>query len=237
MLPNLATPEFITKLPSNDKQITFRPFLVKEEKALLLALESGDGKEVENSIFNIIVNCVNMDEEDIRNLPSFDIEHLFLQIRARSVDNIIKLRLKHQNSKECDHVTDYNLNIDDIKVHTSKNHNKRIMLTDNVGVQLEYPSLNRAQALSDSMVDSNVENMFSFIAGSIEYVFDEDNVYEDATLEEKIKFVEGVNKEQFGKLLEFYQTTPAMQHDIEFTCSKCGVSEKITLKGLESFFL
>ena len=236
MLPNLNLPEFITKLPSDEREVNFRPFLVKEEKILLMAMEGGDSKEVENAVIKILCNCINLTEKEVNELPPFDIEYLFLQIRSKSVDNVVKLRLSHKDKEKCDHATEYQLNIDDIEVFTDPKHNKKIMLTDTAGVVMRYPSMKSTEGLQDAVNESAVDSMFETIAKGIEMVFDNDTVYEDSTIPEKIQFLENLNKDQFEKILDFYRTMPVLTHSITYICEKCGQEETITLRGLSSFF-
>ena len=237
MLPNLNLPEFVTNLPSNNREVRFRPFLVKEEKILLMALEGGDSKEIENAVIRILCNCIELTEEEVNDLPPFDIEYLFLQLRAKSVDNIVNLRLSHKGKEKCDHVTEYSLNLNDIKVVTDENHSNKIFLTDTAGVVMAYPSMSSTKGIEDASQNSAVHSMFEMIAAGIKMVFDKDSVYEDSTHEEKVEFVENLNKNQFEKILDFYRTVPTVSHDIGFTCEQCGGSESITLRGLSSFFL
>jgi hypothetical protein len=237
MLPKLQIAEFKTKLPSSGKDVYYRPFLVKEEKILLMALEGGDSEEIENAIISILTNCVRLDEEVINQLPYFDIEYLFLQLRSKSIDNIVRLTLKHKDGNECKHVTDYELNLDDIKVNFLEDHSNRIMITDNVGVVMKYPSLASSSQMQEKLSSSNVDNIFMFLAENIDYVFDDSEVYENATIEEKMTFIEGVSKQQFDKIMSFYHTMPQVEHTITYTCDACSEEEEIFLKGLSSFFM
>ena len=237
MLPNLNLPEFITTLPSNSREVSFRPFLVKEEKILLMALEGGDSKEIENSVIKILCNCIDMTDDEVAELPSFDIEYLFLQLRAKSVDNIVKLKLSHRDKEKCNHSTEYELDLNDINVLTDPDHNSRIMLTENAGVVMSYPSMKNNKGLEEASKDSAVDSMFEMIANNIEMVFDQDNVYEDASQSDKVEFIGNLNKTQFEKILNFYKTVPAVSHDINFTCEMCGETESINIRGLSGFFL
>ena len=236
MLPNLNLPEFITTLPSNSREVSFRPFLVKEEKILLMALEGGDPKEIENSVIKILCNCVSLSKEEVDELPPFDIEYLFLQLRAKSVDNIVKLRLFHKDREKCDHVTDYELDLNDINVVTEEGHSNRVMLTDTAGVVMRYPSMKNTKGLEEAVNNSTIDGMFETVATGIQMVFDHDTVYEDSTHQEKREFIENLNKNQFDKLMDFYRTIPTVSHDISFTCEKCGETETINIRGLASFF-
>jgi len=232
-LPVLNLPEFSTTVPSTGKTVMFRPFLVKEEKVLLMALEGGDIKDVTSGMISVINSCF----QDIKaeNLPVFDIEYLFLQLRAKSVNEVVNLQLRHKDG-DCKAVTEYTLNLEEIGVQHNPNHSQKIMLTDSVGITMKYPTL-KSQGEMDSVEDlNNIDKLMEFVARSIDIVFDPQNVYEDFTPEEALNFVEGLNKEQFGKILKFFDTIPKVSYDIEYTCKECGKQESIHLEGINNFF-
>jgi hypothetical protein len=235
MLPNLNLPEFVTTLPSDKREVFFRPFLVKEEKILLMALEGKDQDEIQNSVMKIMTNCVNVEQHELESLPYFDIEHLFLQLRARSIDNIATLKVKHANTEECDHVNTVTLDLNDVVVNVKEESNV-LMLTEDIGVTLQYPSL-RVAAQLDAINESDVERLFSFIANCIVNIFDGENVYEDATIEEKIEWIGNTNKEQFNKIMKFFTTMPTVEYTLNYVCEKCGKEDSVHLRGLTSFFL
>jgi hypothetical protein len=235
MLPDLNLPEFVTNLPSDNREVFFRPFLVKEEKILLMALEGKDQQEIQNSVMKIMTNCVKMDQEEIESLPYFDIEHLFLQLRSRSVDNSVRLRVSHQNKEECTHVNEVVLDLNDVTVDIPEDHTNIIMLTDSVGVTLQYPSLGMATQL-DGMDQSDIEKLFSFIASCMLNIFDGDNVYEDSTVDEKIEWLGNTNKSQFDKIMRFFTTMPTVACNLEYVCEACGKNDSVSLRGLTSFF-
>lgn len=236
-LPKIAVPEFKAILPSTKEEIFFRPFLVKEEKVLLMALEGNDQQEVTNAVINILSNCLKLEENRIKNLPSYDVEYLFLQIRARSVDNIAKLSLRHPGDSDCKHVTDYELNLENVEVIFPENHNNKIMLNDDIGVVMKYPSITGLDKAQEKLSDSNVENILCFFAENIAIIFDGDDVHENSSNEELLEFVEQLNSKQFNKLAEFYKTMPYIGHNITYTCAECGKEEFIPLRGLNSFFM
>jgi hypothetical protein len=236
MLPNLQNPEFELKLPSTGEVVHYRPFLVKEEKILLIALEGGSAEEITNAIYQIIRNCVRAESTDVMDMTYFDIEYIFLNIRAKSIDNIIKLKLSHGTESECTKQTDFELDINDVDIVYPNGHERRVMLDNNIGLLMKYPSLKDQQQIEDDVSGSDVEKVFTAIATCIENVFDTDNVYEDSTLAERIQFLENLTKVQFDKILAFYRTLPALQHEIKYTCDECGKEESITLRGMQSFF-
>lgn len=236
MLPNLNLPEFVTTLPSDKREVFFRPFLVKEEKILLMALESGDSTEIENAIIKILCNCVKLDDQQVMDLPSFDIEHLFLQIRSKSVSDIVSIKLGHQNNTDCEHKTDIEININDIVVDIAEEHTNKLMLNESIGIVMKYPSLRDSYSLGETLGGNNVDSLFDFIANGVEYVFDENEVYEDATHADKIEFIESVNKDQFEKILEFYSKMPTVVYKSSFICEKCSAQEDFEIRGINNFF-
>lgn len=235
-LPNITTPEFKLQLPSNNETVFFRPFLVKEEKALLIALESNDPDEIENVVINTIKNCLKY-EKNIDELPYFDIEYIFLQLRSKSIDNIVNFKLNHRLDVNCNHRTDYKLNLNQINVVFEKNHSKNIKLTDSVGVIMRYPSIKMLKNVSTLNTTSNIDKIFSTVASCIESVYDSDSVYENFTIEEIKTWLENLNKTQFQKIVDFFEFMPSLSYTIDYTCEKCGTRETIPLKGLQSFFM
>jgi hypothetical protein len=230
-LPSISTPEFITHIPSTGEEIKFRPFLVKEEKILLMAMEGEDAIEIQNAILNILQNCIITEGVDVPNLAMFDIEFLFLQLRGKSVGEVIDLKVGHNNS-ECNHKSDVQVRIDDIKVQGEQTE-KKIMLTDDVGVMLRYPSIKDAAYMSDDPAKA----LFSVITRCVDYVFDAENVYNDFSESEIDDWINTLNQAQFQKIVDFFSDAPALKHDVTWTCEKCGEEETITLQGLQSFFI
>lgn len=236
-LPKIAVPEFKAIIPSTKEEVFFRPFLVKEEKLLLMALEGNDQDEITNAVINILTSCVRLDENRIINLPNFDIEYLFLQIRARSVNNVAKLSLRHPGESECKHATEYELNLEEVEVIFPEEHDNKIMLTDDVGVVMKYPTITGLNKAQEKLSDSNVENILRFFAENIAIIFDNEDVHENSTKDELMEFVEQLNSKQFNKLADFYKTMPYIGHNITYTCAECGKEEFIPLRGLNSFFM
>ena len=233
MLPDINSPEFSLELPSSGKSIFYRPFLVKEEKILLMALEGNKKEEIDNALSQILTNCVKYDG-DVMDLPFIDLEYIFVNIRAKSIDNIIKLRVGHKDNTECSHLTEYEIDINDLEVENLDIDNK-IMLNDSVGLMMKYPTLKTTNFILES--SSNIDNIFSTVAACIDYVFDNDSVYENSTIEEKMNFVENMNKQQFERVMEFISKLPTLKYDICYTCEACGKEEKITLRGMQNFFV
>ena len=228
-LPSLATPQFSTKIPSTGQEVEYRPFLVKEEKVLLMALEGGDQKEISKATQNIIKSCV-LSDINIDKLATFDIEYLFLKLRGKSVGELVELQLGHSDS-ECDHKTEIQINLDEIEVVGDISDGK-IMIDDKIGVKMRYPGIDDIAGLEEQ----NTESMFSVINNCVEYVFDEENVYSDFTKKEIEEWTGNLSQNQFEKLTDFFQSIPKLSHTVEWTCEKCGEKESVTLEGLQSFF-
>ncbi len=199
-----------------------------------MALEGRDQEEIQNSVMKIMTNCVNMEQDELESLPYFDIEHLFLQLRARSIDNTATIKVSHTDTEECDHVNTLTLDLNDVVVNVEEKSNI-LMLTESVGVTLQYPSL-RVAAQLDTINESDVEKLFSFIASCIVNIFDNDNVYEEATVEEKIEWIGNTNKTQFNEIMKFFATMPTVEYTLDYVCEKCGKKDSVHLRGLTSFF-
>ena len=237
-LPKIATPLFHLTLPSTEKQITYRPFLVKEEKLLMIAKEANDEESIAIATLQVLESCTN-GEVNVNELASFDIEYLFLNIRAKSVGEEIELRYKHsgginKEGKECNIVTPVNINIDDIKVKKNENHTDKIMLTDTIGIKMKYPKLD----IITKLQDGSIENVIDAIADCVDFLFDEEQIYDDTTTskEELIEFIETLSQEQLMKINKFFDTMPQLEHEVEYECTGCGQKDKVTLRGLSDFF-
>lgn len=230
MLPTLSIPEFKTKLPSTGKNIKFRPFLVKEEKILLIALEDGEKEVVVEAVLDLLKNCV-LSKIDIDSLPTFDIEWLFLQIRSKSVGEQIEMMLSHGGKTECTAKTKTMFNIEDVKVIGEVSDGK-IELEDGIGIKLSYPTYKR-----EKTVEKNAENLFELIKTNVVYVYDADNIYDEFTEDEISQWIDGLNQEQFEKILEFFTQSPSIRHMIEWKCSECGEDDFAIVEGLKDFFM
>ena len=230
-LPSISTPEFQTRIPSSGQEITYRPFLVKEEKILLMALEGGDQREITRSIIKLLRNCILTEDVDAEKLSTFDVEFLFLKLRGKSVGEVIELKIGHTES-ECTHTTDISVNLDAIEVQGEVSDGK-IMLTDQVGVKLAYPTIDSTLGVDTDSADS----MFDMITDCIEYIYDQEEVYSDFTKEELQNWVDQLNQSQFKKITDFFQDMPKLSHKVEWTCEKCGEKDSILLEGLQSFFM
>ena len=238
-LPKLDVPFYDLNLPSNNQKISYRPFLVKEEKILLMAMEGEDEKEITTAIKQVINNCIVSDGVDVEALPLFDIEFLLLNLRARSMGDVVKTRYARKDCPEekCKPV-EIEVNVNEIEIEKDPSHDPKIQLTNSVGVIMKYPDMGLMTKYSGGFEDQGAEQAFDLIIKSIESVYDEDNVYSkaDYTPEELREFVEGFSQDQFSKIENFFNTLPKMYKDVEFNCEKCGYKEEIRLEGLAGFF-
>ena len=241
-LPLLTTPTYDLTLTSIGQEIKYRPFLVKEEKLLLIAMEGGEQKDIFTAVKAILKACILTEDVDIDKLPQFDIEYLFLNIRAKSVGEIIELRISHTdetNSKgdKCAHIEEVNVNIDDIKINGNDKMDPRIKITDTIGVILTYPTLEILNSMKEQK--SQVSTIFELVLKCVDQIWDAQNVYEakDHTEEELLAFLESLNKDQFSKISEFFENMPKLKHKVTYTCSACGTEETLEVEGLQSFFV
>ena len=234
-LPKVDLPTYELDLPSNKKKIKFRPFLVKEEKILLLALESDNEQNIRDAVHNLIKSCVTT-RIKLENLATFDLEYIFLNIRAVSVGEIVEMNVTCQDDNETQ--IKYNLNLTDVKVHFPDGHSNKIMLTDTLGVIMKYPSFDRFVDSQFARKEVNENTVLEIIAESIDQIFQGDDVYDESTTTDKefIEFVEGLTNEQLAKLQEFFQTSPRLEHTFKVKNPKTGVESDYTISGLQSFF-
>ena len=231
-LPQLVSPEFTTEIPSTKQKIKFRPFLVKEEKILLMASEGNDPAEMQRAVKSILSNCI-LTKIDVSNLATFDIVYLFLKLRGKSVGEEIELLMKHSSKSECKHQTTVKMNLDDIKI-VGKVSDGKIMLDDKIGVKLKYPTFDEVAKMSENQ--SNTEIIYKTMAMLIEYVYTEEEVYNDFTDEEMEEWITKLNQKQFAKITDFLADMPKLSQKVEWTCSKCEEKDTVVLEGLQAFF-
>jgi hypothetical protein len=231
-LPQLNSARYETNIPSLGQSITYRPYLVKEEKVLMLALESQDQKMIMRAIKDVIEQCV-YDDINVNKLAMFDIESLFLALRSKSVGENIDLKMK---CNECEKLSDLSVNIEEIQAPVINSDINKIMLTDTVGVVLNYPSFETIQTIGDDL--ESVEGVFKIMMSCIDTIFDEDNVHDasNETTKNLQDFLDNLNSEQFQKLANFFEDMPSLKHNVNYTCGSCQHYNEIELKGLQSFF-
>jgi hypothetical protein len=234
-LPILSSPEFEATIPSTKQPIFFRPFLVKEEKVLFMALQGGDPKEIHNAVKNILGACIKTEGVEVEKLAMFDIEFLFLKLRGKSVGENIELNMNHRKNPDCNHTQSVMVNLDEINVIFPDDHTDTIMVTQDVGIKFKYPSLatvDTMQAFDGQSMDSIIQ----VIAESVHSIFDGESVHDQFTRAEVINFLESLNQTQFGKVTGFFSALPKLSHNVEWKCTECGVEESILIEGLDSFF-
>ena len=234
-LPTIVTPTYELTLPSNGKKVKYRPFLVKEEKILILAIESGNTQDITRAIKDVLKNCIQTRGIKVDQLPTFDIEYLFLNIRAKSVGESVELIVICPD----DGVTEVptTVYIDEIQVKKDKSHTTDIKIDDTYTLRMKYPSLD--QFISENFnFDNDVDRTFEIVASCIDIVFSEDEAWEakDCTKKELTDFVEQFNSSQFKEIEKFFDTMPKLAHTITVTNPNTGVENEVTLEGLSSFF-
>ena len=244
MLPKIDVPVFSINLISTGKEVKFRPFTVKEEKLFLMANESSDLKTIIDTTKQVLNNCI-ISEVDIDKLPVFDIEYLFLNIRARSVSEVINLNYKCNNdiknekeegTHKCGHTVKIDVNILDVKPKNDNKQETKIQITDKVGIVMKYPNFDTVQKYGNG---NQADIIMKLTADCIEYIYDDDQIYyaKDTPEEELIDFIEGMQSKDLEKIKNFFDNMPKISKELDFKCGKCGYEEKITVEGLESFFV
>tara|TARA_E500000331_G_scaffold253245_1_gene243687 strand:- start:923 stop:1636 length:714 start_codon:yes stop_codon:yes gene_type:complete len=234
-LPKLGYPTYELELPSTGKTVKYRPFLVKEEKVLLLALESQDEKQVTNAVKDLLKNCV-ISRIKVDQLPSFDLEFLFLKIRAASIGEEITLTVTCLDDNETK--VDAKININEIEVLKPEGHDPKIMFDDTTGIVMKYPSMRQFIEREFLQKDMKTEEVYDFIADSIDQIFDEDEVYDSSTTTKKEfrTFVDSMTTKQFEKVQKFYETSPKLSHKFTVINPNTGKDSEYTIEGLQSFF-
>lgn len=232
-LPKLNNARYSTVIPSTGQEVEFRPYLVKEEKILMLALESNDQTQVMRAIIDVIKSCV-FDDIDTDKLAMVDVESLFIALRSKSSGEKIDLAIKCQN---CDTPNDVTIDFNDIEVPEFDEKQGTIMLTDDVGLTLRIPSYKDIVA-SQKKKGGEVELAFEMMVNCIETIFDADGVYKAADEKRStlVEFIDSLNNEQFTKVGDFFTDMPQLSYDLEFDCVKCKAKNKQEVRGLQGFF-
>lgn len=233
-LPKLVSPTYELKLPSTDQVIKFRPFLVKEEKILLIAMESEDEKQITTAIKTILKNCV-LSKIKIDDLALFDIEYLFLNVRGKSVGEEISLRLLCPDDQES--YADVSINIEDIKIQKSEEHDRNIKLNDSIGMVMKYPNLDMF-VKNNFGTGSQVDDVFEIASTCIEQIFEGEEVFEVKNFSKKevMDFLDSLNTEQFLMIQKFFETMPKLKHTVQVTNPNTGVISDVEIEGLANFF-
>jgi len=235
-LPKIATPTYEIDLPSTGKTIKFRPFLVKEEKLLLLAMETEDTKQITNALKQVLKSCIQTRGIKVEELPTFDIEYLFLNIRGKSVGEDIEVNLIAPDDGETS-VT-VNINVEDIKVIKNEKHTNIIDLGSNLFLEMRYPSLDEFIKNNFTLEEQGMDQSFELIAGCVSKIYNQEEVwsYSDVTKKEIVEFLEGMNSIQFKQIDDFFNTMPKLSHTVTFINPNTDVENSVTLEGLSSFF-
>ena len=237
-LPKLNVPVYEAVLPSTEKVIKYRPFLVKEEKILLTALEADDTKALSGAVKQIVNKCVQ-GELDVDNLPTFDIEYLFLRLRAKSVGEKVTVGLKpwgcpKNEGKLCENSTSVEINLEEVKVDKDKASSPKIMLDDKIGIKMKYPDIN---AINLTGITTESAGM-NIVKDCVEMIFTKEDVWErnSITDEELDEFIDSLNSQQFKLIRDFFDNMPVLKHTVKYKCETCGEKKETILQGLNSFF-
>jgi len=234
-LPKLTTPTYELELPSTDAKIKYRPFLVKEEKILMMAMESKETSDITQAVKDIVMACT-FEKVDISDLPMFDVEYVFLNIRAKSVGEVSKLKLLCPDDKKT--YAEVELNLTEVNVHVGDDHTNKIDLDNGTGMIMTYPTIDSFQGAG--IRDINAGNMLEVISGCILQIYEEEGkkTYDpkDQTKKELIEFIEQLNTKQFKQVQKFFETMPKLKHTIKIKNPKTKKESEITLTGLNDFF-
>ena len=228
-LPKLQTPTYELKLETLDSPIQFRPYLVKEEKILMIASETGDEKSIIRALTQIVKSCT-FDKIDVESLPVFDIEYLFLNIRSKSVGESVKINVTCPDDKKT--TVSKEVNINDVKVKKNENHKNIIDVNDTIKIVMKYPTLKEITSIDTQ----KTEELFKVIPKCIKSVYEGEKIIEDFTDEEISDFVNNLNSKQFKSVQDFFMTMPRLKHDIEVDNPVTKVKSTVTLEGVQSFF-
>ena len=235
-LPIISAPQYELQVPSTKEKLNYRPFLVKEEKILLLALEDGSAGALNLALKQIVYNCT-FEKTDVDAMPTFDLEFIFLRIRAKSVGELSTISLLAEDDGET--YVEVTIPLEDIKVTTPKNHTNTIKLTDKIGVILKYPTYKTLEDMENLPPElTNVEQVFKMMGMCVDKIYDSETVHErvDFNEEELDSFLNSLSPQQYGEIQKFFDTMPKLQHQVQFTNPNTKKKNKVTLEGLQSFF-
>ena len=238
-LPKIDIPTYEIELPISKKKIKYRPFLVKEQRNLLMAIESNETSTIQQNIKDILYNCTLTEGIDIEKLPILDIEYYFINLRAKSVGEVVESSYRCNNEVEgspCGNIMKTNVNLLDIKPDLSNLVEREIQLTPQLIIKMKYPEFGNVEQSLD--MDNLADITFNMIANSVEYIYDGEQFYYGSETEpgEMMEFIESLNQEQFNKVENFFNNLPRMTKNIQIKCGKCGFDHTIEVEGLENFF-
>lgn len=234
-LPKLNVPRYELKLPSDERRIKYRPFLVKEEKLLLLAMETEDQGQMVDTIQTLLLNCTNLSQTDIKNLATFDFEYIFLNIRAKSVGETVDIMVTSPDDGETR--VKVTIDLDDINVKFNDDHTNVLKLDNKISMVMKYPSMDMF-VKNNFETNSTVESLFELTVDCIVQIVEGEDVYEaqESSKEELIEFLDQLNTTQFQEIQKFFETMPKLAHEIKFTNPKTKKKQTLELEGLASFF-
>ena len=234
-LPQINTPVHELKIPSTGRKVKYRPFVVREEKILLLAMESGEQKEISDAIVQIIGNCLQTKVE-LDNLSTFDVEYIFLNVRAKSVGEVLEFAVTCPDDGETQ--AEIEINIDDIQVIKPKNHTDTIDLENGYFIKMKYPTMKYIMEKKPDDEKSLIDSTFEYAVECIDTIYNDEETWEaaDSTKKELEEFVEQMNSKQYQKLQAFFATMPKLSHTVKVTNPKTGVKSDVTIEGLANFF-
>jgi len=231
-LPKLASAKFELTLPSTGEKVEYRPFLVKEEKALMIAQQAGKSEDIMRAVKDVITSCT-FEKVDAEKLPIFDLEYIFINLRAKSVGEIVKLMVTCPD----DNTTKVQVDVDLTKIecHKEVGHDTNIRLTDEIGLIMDYP---RVSSVTELDLDNEMESTFEVIKSCVRQVYDSNNVYEKVDMDKNDldEFIESMSHDQFERVQEFFNTMPKVRHMIKVKNPKTGVEGEVVLEGMQSFF-
>ena len=234
-LPKINAPEYTLVIPSTDEEVKFRPFLVKEEKVLLIAQETGGEQSLYHAIKNLVETCC-FGKVDVDALPLFDIEYIFIQIRAKSVDEIAEVMVICPDDGE----TEIKIKVDltKLNIEMDEKHDARIQLTENIGILMSYPTMDLVEQYAVTGTPEPTEQLFKMIAECIYQIWEGEEVHDamDYTMKDKLAFIDSLNHDQFEKIQNFFETMPTLKHEIEVTNPKTKKKSTVTLSGMNDFF-
>jgi len=230
-LPKIKHPIYAITIPSTQQQVNIRPFTVQEEKILLMARSSENSDDIVNSLKQIIKNCV-VEKIDVDKLSTFDVEYLFIKLRAKSVGEVVDLEYSIPNS-DPQEIIKFKINLDEVEIKNNINHKKKFTLHEDIGVSMRYPTINEIRSI-DNMGTSD-QSVLDVLIKCIDQIYDDDRVYDDFTNEELINFVNSLPLESMKNIRDFFETMPVVEHSITLK-SKEGKDVEVTLRGLNNFF-
>ena len=236
-LPKISTPTYELELPSSGQTVKYRPFLVKEEKVLVIALESEDNKQITNAIKAVLKSCIQTRGVKVEHLPTFDIEYLFLNIRGKSVGEELEVNVICPDDEETQ--VKSHINLDEIQIQKDEKHTKQIKLDENLMMEMKYPSLEQFIKNNFDFDEKNqMDQSFELIATCIDKIYNEDEVWAtaDCTKKEVNDFLESMNSSQFKEIETFFETMPKLSHTVKVTNPQTKVESDVVLEGLASFF-